>query len=63
MLNKINEMVAILKSGDTKKNLKELLDTLLKEVSNKGVNTLKYCGKIKIKQDALQIQNKLRNEW
>jgi hypothetical protein len=29
----------------------------------KGVNTLKYCGKIKLKEDPLDIQNKLRNEW
>lgn len=29
----------------------------------KGVDTLKYCGKIKLKEDALEIQNKLRNEW
>lgn len=29
----------------------------------KGVNTLKYCGKIKLKEDPLNIQNKLRNEW
>lgn len=29
----------------------------------KGVDTLKYCGKIKLEEDALDIQNKLRNEW
>jgi hypothetical protein len=56
-------MITTLKRGDTKKSLQELLNNLLNEVSNKGVDTLKYCGKIKIKKDALQIQNKLRNEW
>ena len=29
----------------------------------KGVNTLKYCGTIQLKEDALSIQKKLRNEW
>ncbi len=29
----------------------------------KGVDTLKYCGKIKLNEDALDIQNKIRNEW
>jgi hypothetical protein len=29
----------------------------------KGVNTLKYCGNIKLKEDPLLIQKKLRNEW
>ncbi len=29
----------------------------------KGVDTLKYCGTIKLKEDALAIQKKLRDEW
>ncbi|HUZ59613.1 MAG TPA: hypothetical protein VMU83_12600 [Hanamia sp.] len=29
----------------------------------KGANTLKYCGIIKLKEDPLLIQKKLRNEW
>ena len=29
----------------------------------KGVNTLKYCGTIKLKRDPLEIQKKLRDEW
>ncbi len=29
----------------------------------KGVNTLKYCGTIQLKEDALVIQKKLRDEW
>jgi hypothetical protein len=29
----------------------------------KGVDTLKYCGTIHLKEDALSIQKKLRNEW
>jgi hypothetical protein len=29
----------------------------------KGVNTLKYCGVLKLKEDPLVIQKKLRDEW
>lgn len=29
----------------------------------KGVDTLKYCGVLKLKEDALAIQKKLRDEW
>jgi hypothetical protein len=28
-----------------------------------GVDTFKYCGTIKLKEDPLAIQKKLRNEW
>jgi predicted transcriptional regulator len=27
------------------------------------VDTMKYCGVIKLKEDPLTIQKKLRNEW
>ena len=29
----------------------------------KGVNTLKYCGVLNLKEDPLTIQKKLRDEW
>ncbi len=29
----------------------------------KGVNTMKYCGVIKLKEDPLAIQKRLRDEW
>ncbi len=29
----------------------------------KGVDTLKYCGVLKLKEDPLAIQKKLRDEW
>lgn len=28
-----------------------------------GVDTLKYCGTIKLRKDPLIIQKKLRNKW
>lgn len=30
---------------------------------DKGVNTLKYCGVIKLKEKPLDIQKRLRDEW
>ncbi len=29
----------------------------------KGVDTLKYCGVLKLKEDPLVMQKKLRDEW
>ncbi len=56
-------MVAILKQGATKENIKKLFDKLSKQSKNEGVNTLKFCGKIKLGEDALAIQKQMRNEW
>lgn len=27
------------------------------------INVMKYCGTISLKEDALEIQNKMRDEW
>ena len=35
----------------------------IKSSKPEGVDTLKYCGTIKLKEDPLVIQKKLRNEW
>ena len=47
-------MVLVLKKGASKKEI-ELLEKKLK-VKN-GVDVLKYCGLIKLKEDALTIKN------
>ncbi len=40
------------------------LDTLLKKINvKKGIDAKKYCGVIKLKEDSLDIQKKLRDEW
>ena len=53
-------MVTVIKKGtDTKllaKQLKKALET-------KGVDTHKYCGVIKLKEDPLVIQKRMRDEW
>ncbi len=58
--SKINIMVVVLKQGATK----EAIEKLLKKLKIKrGVNTKKYCGTIKLKEDPLTIQKNLRDEW
>ncbi len=50
----------MLKKGATKKEI----ESIEKKLKNKsGVDVMKYCGKIKLKEDPLSIQKSLRNEW
>ena len=53
-------MVLILKKGASKKQLKTLEK---KMILRKKTDLKKYCGKIRILDDALEIQKKLRDEW
>ncbi len=56
-------MVLVLNKGATKKEM-ELLDKKLSHVpSRKKLDAKKYCGVIKLKEDPLEIQKKLRDEW
>jgi len=56
-------MVMVLKSGATKKSIRSILNSLAKDLKPKGVDVYKYCGKISLNKDALNIQRELRNEW
>jgi hypothetical protein len=53
-------MVLVLKKGASKKEMDYISEKL--QVS-KGVDTKKYCGVIKLKEDPLLIQKKMRDEW
>jgi hypothetical protein len=53
-------MVLVLKKGVSKK---EMDDITAKPPVPKGVNTKKYSGTIKLKEDPLAIQKKMRDEW
>jgi cytidylate kinase len=53
-------MVLILKKGASKKQLKTLERKL---IVRKKTDLKKYCGKIRIQDDAMEIQKKLRDEW
>jgi uncharacterized protein (UPF0335 family) len=56
-------MVLILKRGASKKDIKAIEKKLYQEKSAAGFNAKKYNGVIKLKEDPLVIQNKLRDEW
>ena len=47
------------------KKVKNYIIRIRKNKTSKpeGINTLKYCGTIKLNEDALVIQKKLRDEW
>jgi hypothetical protein len=53
-------MVTIVKKGSDKKEAAKQLEKALK---TKGVDTHKYCGVIKLREDPLKIQKKMRDEW
>ena len=55
-------MVITIKSGASKKTILLLLKGLENKIG-KGIDAKKYCGKIKLKKDALKIQKELRDEW
>lgn len=49
-------MVTRLKQGASRESIQKLLKKLSEKPRSKGVDTHKYCGKIKLKEDALIIQ-------
>lgn len=53
-------MSTILKKKSSKKNISKKFN---QAINRKGVDTTKYCGVIKLSDDALAIQKELRNEW
>lgn len=53
-------MVHILKKGASKREIENINKKLSKVA---GVNTKKYCGQIKLKEDPMEIQKMMRDEW
>ncbi len=53
-------MILVLKKGTTKKEMDKIS---AKFQVAKGVDTKKYCGVIKLSEDPLEIQKKMRDEW
>jgi hypothetical protein len=53
-------MVLVLKKGASKKEIQSIEKKLN---TTKGVDTIKYCGKITLNQDSLTIQKNFRNDW
>ena len=55
-------MVLVLKEGATKKEMDDISEKLSKKIKViKGVDTKKFCGVIKLKEDPLAIQKKMRD--
>jgi hypothetical protein len=53
-------MVLVLKKGASKKEI----NLIKKKFSTvEGVDTKKFCGSIKLKEDPLTVQKSLRDEW
>ena len=53
-------MILVLKKGASKREIRKLGKRL---VARRRVDITKYCGKITLKEDPLQIQQLIRNEW
>jgi len=54
-------MVMTIKKGSTLTKIKQVLRHYPGKV--KYIDLLKYCGIIKLSQDPLQYQKKVRHEW
>lgn len=46
-----------------KKDRKELYNQKLQKIKLKGISAYKYCERIKLIEDPLLIQRKMRDEW
>lgn len=56
-------MVLVLNKGATPKEIAEINRKLSEIPARKTLNTKKFCGVIKLKEDPLVIQKRLRDEW
>ncbi|WP_179021528.1 hypothetical protein [Winogradskyella forsetii] len=56
-------MVITIKRGASKESIRNVFESLKKELKPKGVNTYEYVGKITLEKDALCVQRILRDEW
>jgi len=53
-------MVLVLKKGASRREIQRIEKHLRVK---KATDILKYCGKIKLKENPLVIQKEMRNEW
>lgn len=56
-------MILVLKKGATEREMKAIRKKLRREYNKKGVDLKKYGGTLKLKEDPLIIQYRLRGEW
>ena len=51
------------KKGATKEDISAIQKKIAKRYKPQGVDTKKYCGIINLKEDPMDIQKQLRDEW
>ena len=56
-------MVLVLKKGASEEEMQLLKKQLQKKSRKGGMNMKKYSGTIKLKEEPMEIQKKLRDEW
>jgi len=56
-------MVTILKKGTSRSRIEKILEKLKRNKSSNGIDAYKYCGIIKLKEDPLVYQRRMRDEW
>lgn len=56
-------MIAILKPGSTQLRISELWEQFNAKKKGKGIEAKKFCGVLKLEEDPLDMQKRLRNEW
>jgi len=55
-------MIEIIKKGSTNEDVNKRLEALNKNLS-KGFKASEFCGILKLDQDPLALQKRLRSEW
>jgi hypothetical protein len=56
-------MVTVLKRGSDKATMQEVLKKVSSYEPKRGLDSLKYSGKVKFKEDGLRLQKQWRDEW
>lgn len=52
-----------IKKGADEKAITDLLQKLSSLPTSEGIDAFKFCGIIKLDEDPLTIQTRMRNEW
>ncbi len=53
-------MVTVIKKGSDKKKIEKALSKIK---GKKKFDAYKYCGTVKLKEEPLEIQKKMRHQW
>lgn len=61
-MKKVFLMVTVIKKGASKRSIEHSIKMLLVK-GRKGFDAKKFCGVLKLEEDALAIQKRLRDEW